>query len=126
MFFFSVQLHFVEWIKGMYVMSTEIVYARLALELMYMAIVFHVVWKKVSKLMKLVAVYALSSVDLSSMNVENVFVQQNTVTFEQHWENVLLNQEHLVALAMMSALIINSATLKQGSVRMLACIKYAA
>lgn len=110
----------------MYVMSTEIVYARLAQELMYMAIVFHVVWKKVSKLMKLVAVYALSSVDLSSMNVENVFVQQNTVTFEQHWENVLLNQEHLVALAMMSALIINSATLKQGSVRMLACIKYAA
>lgn len=123
---FSSQLHSAELIKDMFAISTEIVYAHLVLEWISMAIVFHVVWKKASKLTKPDAVYVLLSVDSLSMSAEDVFVQQNTVISKHRLENVSYSQNHQAVSVTMNALIINSATLKQRHVKMFACTKCAA
>lgn len=106
-------------------MSTEIVYVRQVQALISMAIVYHVVKRMVSRLMKPDAAYVHLNAVLLLMSVENVFAQLDTDTLLHRLVNVFKNHEHLAVSVMMSVLIINTVTMNGKFALMHAWRKYA-
>lgn len=112
------QLHLAQRTKDSFVISTVIVYARLALQSTFTAIVFHAVSKMDLRLMKMDDAYALWSVDSLLMNVVDAHAQPSMVTRLHQMDAVQLHrsQKHQVVPVMLIALIMNIANHEQESV----------